>query len=391
MKETERKLGSALREIEVPEEGEAARRGWEVIRTAGAPVPVSRSRRPRLRALQLGLAALLVAALVSPAGAAVRHWVAETVDPGVRHASPALTALPSGGTLLVDSAKGTWVVAADGSKRLLGDYEEADWSPHGLYVVATTRHGLTALEPDGSVRWSLARRGPVRLARWNGPDGYRIAYLSHGDLRVVDGDGTDDRLLARDVGDRAAPAWEPGPAHLLAYAERGGGVVVRSADTGAVLFTAPTPPGVFELQWTAAGLLVATPRELELLGPEGRASWRWRPRRGSHLSAVAAREHGDAVAVVTQSHRVSTLSLLHRGGAARSLFSGPGGFSAVEWSPDGTWLLLSWRTADQWLFLDVHQPRRIEAVSQISEQFDPGAPGVPRTRFPRPAGWCCTR
>jgi hypothetical protein len=391
MKEAQRRLGSALREIEVPEESEAERRSWEVIRAAGSPIPHSPPRRPRRGALQLGLAVLLVAALVSPAGATVRHWVAETVDPGVRHASPALTALPSGGSLLVDSAKGAWVVAADGSKRLLGDYEEAGWSPHGLYVVATTRHGLTALEPDGTVRWSLARRGPVRLARWNGPDGYRIAYLSHGDLRVVDGDGTGDRLLARRVGDRAAPAWKPGSAHLLAYAEQGGGVVVRNADTGVVVFKAPTPRGVFELSWTDAGLLVAAPGEVELLAPDGRVLWRWQPRRGSHLSAIAAREHGDAMAVVTRSHQVSTLSLLHRGGAARDLFSGPGGFSAVEWSPDGTWLLLSWRTADQWLFLDVGHPQRIRAVSQISEQFDPGARGVPWTRFPRPAGWCCRR
>jgi hypothetical protein len=391
MKDAERQVREALHRASVPEESQAEARAWRLIEAAYAERGRRRSsHRLRNRVLELALVLALAVAVISPAGASVRHWVANTVDPGIRRARPALTSLPSGGSLLVDSAKGSWVVAADGSKRLLGDYEEASWSPHGLYVVATTRRELTALEPDGTVRWSLSRRGPLRLARWNGPDGYRIAYLSHGNLRVIDGDGTGDRLLARAVADGAAPAWKPGPAHLLAYAEPGGGVVVRSADTGAVIFTAPTPREVFELRWTAAGLLVATAREVELIGAGGGSRWHWRPSPGSHLTAVAAREHG-AIAVVTQTHRTSTLSLVRRSGGTERLFTGPGGFSAVEWSPDGAWLLLSWRTADQWIFLNPDRPRRIRAISQISEQFDPGAPGVPQTRFPRPAGWCCSR
>jgi hypothetical protein len=391
MKDAERRVREALRQMSVPEEGEAEARAWRVVEAAYADrAELHSPHRLRNRALQLALVLALAVAVISPAGASVRHWVAESVDPGVKRARPALASLPSGGSLLVDSAKGSWVVAADGSKRLLGDYEEASWSPHGLYVVATTQRELTALEPDGTVRWSLSRRGPLRLARWNGPDGYRIAYLSHGNLRVVDGDGTDDRLLARAVADRAAPAWKPGPQHLLAYAERGGGVVVRNADTGAVVFAAPTPPEAFDLRWTAAGLLVATGRELELIGAEGRPRWRWRPPAGSHLTAIASRGRG-AIAVVTQTHRTSTLSLVRRIAGTEQLFSGPGGFSTVEWSPDGAWLLLSWRTADQWIFLNPDRPRRIRAISQISEQFDPGAPPVPQTRFPNPGGWCCSR
>lgn len=390
MTDLERELREELRRESAPDEAGAEERAWRVVSAERAPA-AERPIRARRRALQAVLAAALVVLVVSPAGASVRHWVADSVDPGMEHAHPALTSLPTRGSLLVDSPKGSWVVARDGSKRLLGDYAEASWSPHGLYVVATTRHELTALEPDGTVRWSLARRGPVRLARWNGPDGYRIAYLSHGNLRVVDGDGTDDRLLARAVADRVAPAWKPGPGHLLAYAERGGGVVVRSADTGGVVFAASTPPEPFSLRWTSAGLLVGTPRRLELLGADGRPYWRWRPPPGSHLKALAVRQGDGAIAVVTESHRTSTLSLLRRGATARQIFSGPGGFSAVEWSPDGAWLLLSWRTADQWLFLNPDRLRRIRAISQISEQFDPGARPVPQTSFPYVAGWCCTR
>jgi len=69
------------------------------------------------------------------------------------------------------------------------------------------------------------------------------------------------------------------------------------------------------------------------------------------------------------------------------LFSGPGRFSDLTWSPDGRWLLFGWRDADQWLFLQPERPRHIVAISNISEQFAPGQAG--RTAFPSVAGWCC--
>ena len=64
-----------------------------------------------------------------------------------------------------------------------------------------------------------------------------------------------------------------------------------------------------------------------------------------------------------------------------------GWFTDVAWSPDGTRLLVPWRSADQWLFI---QPAggSVSAVGAISGAFSPGHPaGAP---FPRPAGWCCS-
>ena len=76
-------------------------------------------------------------------------------------AKPALRSLPAAGELLVESEQGPWIVREDGSKRLLGDYEEASWSqPRGLYVAATDGRTLLAVEPDGTVRWTITAPAP---------------------------------------------------------------------------------------------------------------------------------------------------------------------------------------------------------------------------------------
>jgi hypothetical protein len=96
------------------------------------------------------------------------------------------------------------------------------------------------------------------------------------------------------------------------------------------------------------------------------------------------------------------LALAHRTGARSELEllqTGPGGlsqrrlvarggrFTDVAWSPDGDWVLLGWKDADEWLFIR-RADRKTIAVSGISGQF---APGITRTvGFPRVDGWCCT-
>ena len=74
------------------------------------------------------------------------------------------------------------------------------------------------------------------------------------------------------------------------------------------------------------------------------------------------------------------------GGSLRQALAGPG-VTAVSWSPDGRWLLVTWPAANQWVFVRVVGAPRIEAVSRISDQFSSG--GVPRA-FPQLDGWCCT-
>src|SRR5204862_99856 len=133
---------------------------------------------------------------------------------GIEHAAPALFRLPAPGRLLVSGSGGTWLVAADGSKRRLGDYTKAAWSPHGLFVVAATGNELATLEPrDGSVHWSLARPR-IAFPRWGGSrTDTRVAYVTAGRLHVVDGAGT--RRLFSAPARLSGLSWSPSGRWLL--------------------------------------------------------------------------------------------------------------------------------------------------------------------------------
>jgi len=222
----------ALERIELPDEHEARERARAVVLAAFAerePQPRRRSRKP-VAAVALTLVAL--AGLLSPPGRAVLDEIREAV--GVEGSAPALFSLPTEGRLLVTSDAGSWIVDRDGSKRLLGPYREASWSPFGRFVVAARRNELVTLTPEGEVRWSLARPD-VRFPRWSGsPTDTRIAYLSRGGLRVVNGDGTGDRLIDADAAARAA-VWRAGMTHVLVYARRDGSVRAVQVDTNAAV------------------------------------------------------------------------------------------------------------------------------------------------------------
>ena len=65
----------------------------------------------------------------------------------------------------------------------------------------------------------------------------------------------------------------------------------------------------------------------------------------------------------------------------RVLFSGPGSFGRVAFSPDGRRLLVPWPEADQWLFVSPAGGGRVDAVANIGRQFARGRrPGRSRTR-----------
>lgn len=394
MTDRETALRDALKGVRVGDEGAVEDRAWRVVAAAGAggvERPTLR-RRHRWRAVQVALVAALIALVVSPAGASVRHWVADRIEPGAPHAVPVLSSLPGDGSLLVDSARGPWVVRPDGSKRLLGDYAEASWSPHGLYAVVTKGHELAAVEPDGTPRWTLTRPGQVKLARWNGPDGFRIAYLEFHELRAVDGDGSDDRQIARGV-EPIAAAWRPGPAHELAFATGRGAVVAVDADTGRKVFGRPREPGVsrvISLQWSGDRLLVTRFDRVQLLSQAGRPLWTWTPPPGTHVRSATLRPSGDRVAIVAGDRRTSRVTLVAPGHRSRVLFTGPGHFAAPSWSPDGRWLLLPWPGADQWLFLEPGSGTdKLHAVAHLAQQFSPGDRAA--ARFPTVVGWRRTR
>ena len=344
--------------VEIPGEHEASERAREVVRRAFAEYePRPRVRRPVGLLAWTAAAAVFALAVVavSPAGPALVRSVRKAV--GVEHAEPALVALPATGRLLVDSGAGSWIVNADGSKRLLGRYSSASWSPHGLFEVVTRGHELAAVDPKGTVRWSLERSATVHDAAWS-PDGYRIAYLAGTSLRVVAGDGTGDHLLAAAVA-AVAPVWRPGADHVLTYVTASGAVREVNADTGATLALKHVRVRPRLVLWSHDGsrLFVA----------------------GRDIVAAAWAPDSARLATVTYDsvHDRSTVTL-----AGRIAFQGTGRIDGLDWSPDARWLVLGWRTADQWVFAPVRRGARIRAVASISSQFHS------RT-FPRVSGWCC--
>ena len=135
----------------VPADRDAEERAWAVVSAAYAEHEPVHSR-PPLR-FGLAVAALLcaiAAAAFSPPGRAVVDAVRRTI--GVEHAAPALFRLPASGRLLVSGSGGTWLVAADGSKRRLGDYTPGEIAqlldlPRGT-VNSRLRRGLDRLEEE---------------------------------------------------------------------------------------------------------------------------------------------------------------------------------------------------------------------------------------------------
>lgn len=453
---SEQDLRRRMREDEVlPEADDAEERAWRTVRAAHAQLcresresqetlpglsgdaTRKRSLRPRPVGRGLAVAAALVGAalLISPAGAEVREWVGDRFGADERHAAPALTSLPGGGSLLVEASTGSWVVGAGGSKRLLGRFTDPTWSPRGLFVAAADGHQLTAMEPDGEPRWSLARPGAIGEPSWNSPDGYRIAYLERGtgtsrvdapprsdesshaaesgvDLRVVAGDGSDDRPIASGVSAGVRPAWRPGPEYVLAYALPGGRA--RIAPTAGVTVRRDGPNGpdgaarrgdassrelaghvirtegaVRGLQWSADStrLLVWTERAVSLFDRRGNRVWSYRPPGAGAVRAAALAPGSEVKVAVLEGGAKGSAVIAGPSVGRQVLFSAPGPLSDPTWSPNGRWLLVGWPGADQWLFLHPGKPERVHSVADISGQFAPGSTSP--AAFPRILGWCC--
>jgi hypothetical protein len=356
----DRDLARRLGELRAPGEAAAEQRSWDVVRAAYAErADVRPSPRSRRIVLAVAVGAVGLAIGLSPAGAKVADLVRDVVDTGEPNAKPQLRALPAVGELLVQSGDGPWIVRPDGSKRLLGDYDTASWSPHGVYVAAGKGRALTALDTEGNVRWTFPTPGVVSEPRWSGSaTDTRIAYLSGDDLRVIAGDGNPatDHLIARDVGP-VAPAWRPvgysklgGPMFVLTYVDRDKGVHTVDADTGRRLPT--TRADRERVSWPAIN-----PRMGPTLSPNGRS-----------LAVIRTTRDGTGLSV-------------HRGGHTETLFRAHGRLTGPTWSPDGRWLLIGWPAADQWLFIDTVHPRRVVAFDGIDDQF-----GGHRA-FPSVTGW----
>ena len=373
-------LRDLLRELPIPEQDEARRRSFALVRAAFAEREPTPQRRHYLKpALALAVVAAVIAAAVSPPGRAVLGSLRKTVA-GEKRAAQELFSLPSGGRLLLNSPHGPWIVQANGSRRRLGSYHEAAWSPHGKFVVAMRPAEVVAVSTKGDVHWTLPRPR-VRFARWGGSRiDTRIVYLSGSRLHMVAGDGTGDvDLCGEPAAAPVAPEWRPpGLPHVLAYADVKGRVYVLDADRCSLAWrSAPFPHPVL-LRWSDDGrrLLLVTHDKLVAFNEQRARPLGVRVTRGVTDAAFRPRSHELAI---VRGGEVLALNADRLGATPRRLFRVTGRIGQIAWSPNGRWLLVTWPDADQFLF--VHG-RRIHAVSGITRQFGGGA-------FPTLGGWCC--
>lgn len=386
---SDRAFRDALLAVPVPDELEAQRRAWSVVRGAYAErEPVPRRGRGLRLVIAFAVVAAVVAAALSPPGRSVGGWIHDRVV-GEEATEPALVRLPSTGQLLVVSEQGPWIVRRDGSKRLLGAYDDASFSPNGLFVVATRGRLVVALDPDKTdgLRWQVARPTPVADARWAPTPGYRVAYREGETLRIVGGDGEGDELLAENVAP-VAPAWRPLEGRtVLAYADTSGRVRVVEAD-GELLWSADPGATPEQLVWSddASVLLVVTAgRRHPLYRANGRPG-------GEGLETPEGQDVLDAA--FAPGTRELAYSAYDPDSGQSSIVvgderiqQGEGRLEDVTFSPNGSWLLAGWPEADQLLFIRLPGVSGYVVVPDVRREFDPG--GVGATEFPRIAGWCC--
>jgi hypothetical protein len=235
----------------------------------------------------------------------------------------------------------------------------------------------------------------VSGARWS-VDGFRVAYLAGGSLRVLAGDGSGDHDLVDFVA-RIAPAWQPGTpgTHRLALLRDGDAIELRDVDSGAVIWRrhAAVPPR--QLLWSPDGrfLLAVAPRSLTLYGASGRLRARWAPPAGSRVRQAAfAPGPSDRLAFVLSRARpaadsVETTTATPAGlrSEPRLLLSLPERLAGLSVSPGGDWLLVSSAAADQWAAIRARGPVTLVTIDRVARRFE--APRATQRAFPAPVDW----
>jgi hypothetical protein len=405
----EERIKRELLEHPVPLSEEAEERSWDLVQKAFEEG--NRPHRSRLRARLVAIAGSLIAAgailglVLTPAGATVTDWVQSAVGGSgtATQERPALTHVPSGGRLLVDTATGQWLVAEDGSRRYLGDFQNATWSPGGLYVAVADGSSLTALSPDGTSQWSVTAPSRVEDPTW-APGCCRVAYRSNGGLWVVDGSGNFNHRLAPNVA-AVAPSWRPAQYDLdmqqsrnvLAYVAKNDRLRVVDVDSGRRLADVALSQRPVSIQWLNRDrILVATRDLIEVEDLDAGTSEVRYHSHGEEIRGVDAQPGASTAAALVMGRQEGTgkahsrlvlVGIRPGEPGHRTVFSGLGRYQGPLFSPDGSRVQVGWREAGQWIFVPTSRDADPIAVDNIARQFEAeGGRGQPP---PRIESWCC--
>jgi hypothetical protein len=291
--ELERRLGDAFERLPRPSAEVTAR----ARRAALATVPTRRRRVPRrlLVAIGAAVAATAVGAAALAAGGRLH------VDLGARSPRPAepvrsrLTLPPDTQGMALVAGGRLWL-ATRGGLRIEGmPATMAELSPRALYAVVGLGSSLVAFAPGQRRAWTHRPPGTPLAAAWT-PDGLKIAYVVRtrrgAQLRLIEGDGDHDRLLARRVA-AVKPAWF-GDSLRIAYARASGRSVMFDLRHGTATTGRRLPLGRRAVARLGDRVAVAVRRpdrivELRVASREGRSRLLLRVRAGRSPLAISWR------------------------------------------------------------------------------------------------------
>lgn len=263
MSDAEARLRAALRRLPEPDGATTER----ARRAALAAIPSRDGTRRRFMAGALATvaAAALVAGVALGATGRLDVRIGPPPGPVTERPAPArlgeLT-LPAGvrGMAVVSSGR-LWLATRGGLRASGLAVSAAELSPNARYAVVGIGDALVALAPDavaGRTAWSQPVGGRVVAASW-APNPILIAYIvrvgDRHELRVIEGDGDDDRLVDPDVAP-VRPSWRADTG-ALAYAGAGGALRILDRASGRIQAGPPGTAAVRAVQYSPGGATLA--------------------------------------------------------------------------------------------------------------------------------------